>query len=188
MNAVEKRMDSYLRRVYDISLYERNLILEEQGHKCACCGRAFDGTCRMEVDHQHVKVIVSRYEPNGWYGMIQGNPKEQGGKGWVASYEHNVVWYFRKTKLKAIKAAKLASRRESIRGILCGGRYAGCNRKLGRIDTIPFIENTLAYLKNPPAQRVLDRFRHVEERGPHATKDSDSGSARRTNGFARTSD
>jgi len=49
----------------------------------------------------------------------------------------------------------IKNRRASIRGLLCGGRFAGCNRRLGRMDNIQWLENVLAYLKNPPAQRVL---------------------------------
>jgi hypothetical protein len=45
--------------------------------------------------------------------------------------------------------------RKSVRGLLCGGRYAGCNRKLGRVDNAQWLKNMLEYLLDPPAQRVL---------------------------------
>lgn len=44
-----------------------------------------------------------------------------------------------------------------VRGILCGGRWSGCNRKIGRIDNIDWLESVLNYLKNPPAKAVLNR-------------------------------
>lgn len=50
---------------------------------------------------------------------------------------------------------RIKDHRKSVRGLLCGGRYAGCNRKLGRVDSITWLENMLEYLKNPPAQQVL---------------------------------
>jgi hypothetical protein len=49
----------------------------------------------------------------------------------------------------------LRDKRKSVRGLLCGGRYAGCNRKLGRIDNVQWVRNIVAYLENPPAQQVL---------------------------------
>jgi Recombination endonuclease VII len=45
--------------------------------------------------------------------------------------------------------------RKYARGILCGGRWSGCNRKIGRIDNVEWISKVLEYLKNPPARTVL---------------------------------
>lgn len=50
---------------------------------------------------------------------------------------------------------KVRERRASVRGLLCGGRYAGCNRKLGRVDNVQWLKNMAEYLSNPPAQQVL---------------------------------
>ena len=47
----------------------------------------------------------------------------------------------------------------SIRGILCGGRYPpGCNRKLGGIDNLAWLRRVIAYLEDPPAQKILKSF------------------------------
>ncbi|HZS43382.1 MAG TPA: endonuclease VII domain-containing protein [Candidatus Paceibacterota bacterium] len=46
--------------------------------------------------------------------------------------------------------------KEAVRGLLCGGRWAGCNRKLGRIDRPDWLRAVIAYLENPPAQAVLN--------------------------------
>ena len=43
----------------------------------------------------------------------------------------------------------------SVRGLLCPGRYFGCNRKLGGIDNVPWLKRVIDYLENPPAQTVL---------------------------------
>jgi hypothetical protein len=141
-------MDSYLRRQYDISLEERNAILKEQDNLCACCGRLFDGHTRMEVDHEHFKIRSRRsnerdIDPKGWYATAYN-------KSGTIEYTN-----WAKTKKQAEKLAKRAALRGSVRGILCGGRYAGCNRKIGRIDDIGWMMRVVEYLKNPPARRVL---------------------------------
>jgi hypothetical protein len=45
-------------------------------------------------------------------------------------------------------------KRDTVRGLLCGGRFAGCNRKLGHVDDITWLTSAIEYLKNPPAQRL----------------------------------
>lgn len=141
--------DSYLLRKYGITLAERQAIVDEQGGKCAACGRIFDGTVRMEVDHEHLKVVSVRaknsiFDELGLHGI-----------GWYAYTQVLRSPSWAKTKTVAIKLAKKCSLRKSVRGVLCGGRYAGCNRKIGRIDKIPWLQAVTAYLQNPPAQKVL---------------------------------
>lgn len=46
------------------------------------------------------------------------------------------------------------SKRSTVRGLLCGGRYAGCNRKLGHVDNPAWLKAAAEYLSNPPAQRL----------------------------------
>lgn len=46
-------------------------------------------------------------------------------------------------------------KKATVRGLLCGGRWAGCNRKLGRIDKIEWLKNVILYLEKPPAREVL---------------------------------
>lgn len=50
-------------------------------------------------------------------------------------------------------------KRETVRGLLCGGRWAGCNRKLGRIDKPAWLRSVVSYLEDPPAQEILSRSR-----------------------------
>jgi len=144
--------NSYLLREYGITLAERDAIVAEQGGKCAACGRIFDGTVRMEVDHEHLKVVSVRAKgsifediglhDSGWYAYTQ--------------VLRTPVWA--KTKIVAIRLAKKACLRASVRGVLCGGRYAGCNRKIGRIDKIPWLQAVTQYLQDPPARKVLSRI------------------------------
>jgi hypothetical protein len=51
--------------------------------------------------------------------------------------------------------AAITNKKDSVRGILCGGKWAGCNRRLGNIDNIEWLEAVVAYLKNPPAQELF---------------------------------
>jgi len=134
--------NSYLLRQYGITLAERDAIVAEQGGKCAACGRIFDGTVRMEVDHEHFNIVAVRHPEMGWYAATQFTPHP----------------YWSRTKIAAIKLAKKASLRASVRGVLCGGRYAGCNRKIGRIDKIPWLQAVTQYLQDPPARKVLSRI------------------------------
>jgi hypothetical protein len=48
-------------------------------------------------------------------------------------------------------------KRFSVRGLLCGGRWAGCNRKLGRLDKIDWLQSALEYIINPPAHKIIER-------------------------------
>jgi hypothetical protein len=49
--------DRYLRRTYDISADEFDLIVEAQGGKCPVCERDLSGL-RGDVDHDHVSGII----------------------------------------------------------------------------------------------------------------------------------
>jgi len=44
-----------------------------------------------------------------------------------------------------------------VRGLLCGGRWAGCNHKLGRVDDVDWLRNALSYVENPPAQQFFKK-------------------------------
>jgi hypothetical protein len=50
---------------------------------------------------------------------------------------------------------KIRDKRRSVRGLLCGGRHWGCNRRLGRVDNREWLLNASNYVENPPAQLVL---------------------------------
>jgi hypothetical protein len=50
---------------------------------------------------------------------------------------------------------KIKDKRRSVRGLLCGGRHWGCNRRLGRVDNREWLMNASAYVENPPAQQIL---------------------------------
>lgn len=145
--------DAYLKRQYRITLEERDAIIREQNGKCLC-GRVLDENCRLEVDHEHFKIQSFRRQKDEFTAQ---------GVKWCAYVDW--PWedislrpiFYGRTKVEAVKAAKKGNLRKSVRGVLCGGRYAGCNRKLGRIDNAPWLESVVNYLKDPPARRVLSK-------------------------------
>lgn len=155
----DKSQNAYLLRNYGITLAERNEIMAWQGNKCACCGRPFDGQCRVEVDHEHFKVTALRLRKGGSTGIGRIHPVPP--NGWIAiadlPFPSPCNWKWAKNKAEAVKLAKKDGMRHSVRGILCGGKFAGCNRKLGRIDKPDWLRAVLAYLKNPPARQYLTR-------------------------------
>jgi hypothetical protein len=44
-----------------------------------------------------------------------------------------------------------------VRGILCGGRWAGCNRRMGKVDDPQWLSRVLAYLNKPPAREFFTK-------------------------------
>ena len=55
--------------------------------------------------------------------------------------------------------------KSSVRGILCGGRWAGCNRKLGRIDNLEWLLSVVSYLQHPPAKAFFKEPKEEVKRG-----------------------
>lgn len=46
-------------------------------------------------------------------------------------------------------------KKDTVRGLLCGGRYAGCNARLGRVDDIEWLRSAANYLETLPAQKLI---------------------------------
>lgn len=139
--------NTYLKSKYGITLEEKRAIMRFQKNRCAICGREFTPDVRTEVDHEHFKLALFRYTQNGikgWYGnAIWKNGMFSSDSPWA------------KTKKEATKLAKKYFVRMSVRGVLCGGRHAGCNRRLGRVDSLEWLHNALHYIRTQPARLVL---------------------------------
>jgi hypothetical protein len=151
--AAKKRAERgkrYAKKFYladGLALYDALAIAQD--FKCGACGRPFsDFSISMNIDHEHFKVRSSRFTPTTPpYGKWMACTEFKDGRNFVA---------FADTQKAAIELLKRRATPHSIRGLLCPGRYTGCNRLMGRIDKIEWLEKVLAYLKNPPIKKVLE--------------------------------
>jgi Recombination endonuclease VII len=124
------------------------------GHIVAAWGgRAPSGACKACIKHKSLmrnygwslEEIVALWERQGRKCAICGAPLElipKGGPGWSVGVRAEVDH----EHLKGVP------RRSTVRGILCGGRWKGCNRRLGKIDNLPWLNQVIHYLSNPPAR------------------------------------
>jgi Recombination endonuclease VII len=134
--------------------HERPICLK--GHVVAeWGGRTTSDACRACIKHKSLfrnyeitlEEFVAIGEYQGWKCAVCGKPLDRTtglpgfGRSGRAELDHK-------------HDGKRVDRRLA-RGILCGGRWSGCNRKIGRIDDIEWLEKVLSYLKDPPAQKVL---------------------------------
>ena len=95
----------------------------------------------MNIDHFHFKVQYGASRTAiGTHGQFDGKRFDA----------------VQRTQKDAIALVKRRATPHSIRGLLCPGRYTGCNRLMGRIDKPEWLRNVLHYLENPPAKKVLD--------------------------------
>lgn len=134
----ERERDKRLQDKYRWSLERRNRLSESQGGKCAICGRPENPEHPLNLDHRHLRIHAQRSQVSGW---LAGDPD-------ISPY----IFHGR-TKAEAIERAKDALLPQSVRGLLCPGRR-GCNRRLGWVDDIAWLEAAIRYLKNPPAQTI----------------------------------
>jgi hypothetical protein len=126
-------------------MYEELFALQDG--KCAACGRPPKDK-NLNLDHEHFTVDAFR----GTYGDADK---------WVARATFKDGRWVSKTgatRAVAIARTRSAALPLSVRGLLCPGRYAGCNRKLGRIDDINWLKAVLHYLQNPPSKKILDKL------------------------------
>ena len=152
--AAKKRRDRDKRyhRDFNIGIEFYDAILAEQGGCCGACGRpATAFTVSLNIDHEHFRVVTERVIEIT--GRIPGELNLR----WRAytTLKDGRTWEkYAKTQKQAIYGLKRLVLPHSIRGLLCPGRYTGCNRLMGRIDRIDWLEKVLNYLKNPPAKRL----------------------------------
>ena len=119
-------------------------------------GRTPSGTCKACLKHKSLlrnygwtlAEVVALWHYQDHKCAVCGEPLElipKGGPGWSVGV---------RSELDHEHTADLPLR-ATVRGLLCGGRWKGCNRKLGHIDDIPWLEKVVDYLKNPPARKLL---------------------------------
>lgn len=141
MTPQEIAKNKRLLKAYGWTLAMYYVLEQVQGGVCAICGKP-PKLVPLNVDHIHFKIQVKRC----------CSPI----KGWVAIVPEleRPAWYA-KTKAQAIRWAREDALPHSVRGLLCAGRYQGCNRLLGRIDNLNWLKKTIDYLKDPPARKIL---------------------------------
>ena len=147
MTDQEKARDKRLRKSYGWTLEMYNRLFEIQGGKCGACGRPpKPGGMPLNLDHVHFHIRMQRVDP--WQGDRW--------KATVSEFPDIVVYGL--TKKQTWQAARQLALPRSVRGLLCPGRYAGCNRLLGRIDNPKLLQQFLDYLADPPAKKMLDQL------------------------------
>lgn len=146
MTPKEKARDKRLRKTYGWTLEMVEALSEAQGHRCAACGRE-KKVMPLNVDHVHFKISASR--------CIGEYPNPQ--KFWTAMtvIKEQTFVATAKTKVEAMRLVRVAAMPYSVRGLLCAGRYAGCNRKLGRIDDPVWLRRCANYLDEWPSRQVF---------------------------------
>jgi len=152
MNSEQAKQRAKAKRLQDnyrITTEIRTQIADVQERKCGVCGRPeSDFNTPLNVDHFHFKIHSHR------------NPPSATSYKWTAWTEIESIIYeaHAPTKARAIADLKDLALPKSIRGLLCPGRHFGCNRLIGRVDRIPFLEKVISYLKNPPAHKIIPRI------------------------------
>ena len=141
-----ERGKRYAKKFYlsdGLALYDALAVAQD--YKCGVCGRPFsDFSVSMNFDHRHFKVQFSRIADGNWYAWTEFDGKR-----------FDAV---QRTQKGAIELVKRRATPHSIRGLLCPGRYTGCNRLMGRVDKPDWLRKVLHYLESPPIGKVTLDF------------------------------
>jgi Recombination endonuclease VII len=142
-HAAKKRRERdkrYLAKFY-VGVKYYDALLAEQDGKCGVCGRpATDFTVSLNFDHFHFRIETDRIA-GGWMAT-------------TTNYDGRIYTHTARTKQQAIDDLKRLVMPQSIRGLLCPGRYTGCNRLMGRIDKPDWLRKVIHYLENSPAEAM----------------------------------
>jgi hypothetical protein len=138
----------------------------KKGHDTTICGRNASGGCRMCAKERHLirtyGITFAEYE--ALYNFQKGKCAICGRSLALIRHATTVNQRFNTEgraevdHLHILKKQKIKpSKKSTVRGLLCGGRYAGCNHRLGKIDSIPWLTAALAYITNPPAHQLFGK-------------------------------
>lgn len=126
------------------------------GHDTQEWGRTKSYACRACIKDKHLqkhygitlKEFISLYEAqNGKCAVCQRE---------LGSYLPKKPGFGKASRIEVDHDHKIKNKRKSVRGLLCGGRWAGCNRKLGKIDNENWLSSAAAYIRERPAQKILE--------------------------------
>lgn len=132
----------------------------KRGHDTSVCGRNSTGVCRMCAKgaqiFSHYGITIEEYEE--LYKFQNGKCAICGrGLALIKSTDKRCVEGRAEIDHKHLpkKEAKKVPKKSTVRGILCGGRWAGCNAKLGRVDKLEWLIAAAKYIEKPPAQQLF---------------------------------
>jgi hypothetical protein len=133
-----------------------------RGHDTHTCGRNIRGVCRLCVKAANLEsaygITFEEYE--ALYNFQDGKCAICGKAlafTKVPDLEHRQGRAEVDHKHFLKKDAKKINKKGTVRGILCGGRWAGCNAKLGHVDKLEWLRAAVAYIANPPAQQLFKK-------------------------------
>lgn len=148
-------------------------IVCKRGHDTSVLGRTEAGACRACVREDRLlkQYGITLLEYTELWNFQEGKcaiceaplqaPTEIGKPGWNngirVEVDHN--------------HDKSLTPRQAVRGLLCGGRWKGCNRRLGHIDDAHWLRKASEYLENPPAQSFIkSKEKELDESAEAAAK------------------
>ena len=143
----ERAKDKRLWKNYRWTLVMYRALERVQDYKCAGCGREARNA-PLNLDHEHFRAEAHRVV--GPYPDCKISRVAR-----VTFRDGNWFEEVGDTKIDAVAKVNEVALPRSVRGLLCPGRHAGCNRLLGRVDKLPWLKKITAYLENPPARKVL---------------------------------
>lgn len=152
MTPKESARDKRLRKKYAWTLGQIEALARVQDNRCGICGRQAK-EMPLNVDHIHFHIEAGR-EPVYPYVHL-GKMRSTVWCAWVREFPDIHTQGI--TRAEAVAAARQEALPRSVRGLLCPGRHRGCNRLLGRIDNIEWLEKAIEYLKNPPAHKLKQK-------------------------------
>jgi Recombination endonuclease VII len=137
------------------------------GHDTSILGRSEAGCCRACIRDKRLRTLYGiTLEEYAELWVFQGGkcaicgtplqaPNEIGkpgfGKGVRVEVDHD--------------HAKGLKPRQAVRGLLCGGRWKGCNRKIGGgLDNVGWLRQVMNYLEQPPAQAFIRQRTESEKK------------------------
>lgn len=143
----------------------------KQGHLLGDCGKDTRGACKLCRIAQHLRrsygMTIEDYVALWTY---QGGKCAICGRALKLSEAFSILYEEAATRAEVDhrhvpkKDKVQPAKRTLVRGLLCGGRYAGCNAKLGHVDDITWLRSAVAYLEALPAQRLFSFVDEATER------------------------
>ena len=144
-----------------------------RGHDTDLWGRTEDGACRACVKDKSLRAnygisleeFIKIYDLQGGKCAICNKP--------LGSYIPNSPGWGKGNHME-VDHDHRKGKRVSVRGLLCGGRWQGCNRRLGKMDDLIWLRSTSHYIEHPPAQKILNKEENAEIQSASAQTDQEA--------------